>query len=63
MRLFKVDWVYSGIDLGSSDMLVSKEFLNIADICSLLEKMGCTASSEAMRGSCFTYPSGFFVVE
>jgi hypothetical protein len=49
MGFLEVDWVYSGIYLGGPDVSVAKQLLDIADICSLLEKMGCAASAEAVR--------------
>jgi hypothetical protein len=49
MGFLEVDWVYSGIYLGGPDMPMTKQFLHIADISPLLEKMGCAASAEAVR--------------
>jgi hypothetical protein len=49
MSFLEVDWVYSGIDLGGPDVSVAQQLLDIADISPLLEKMGCTASAEAVR--------------
>ena len=43
-----IHWHHLGIELGGSDILMAKEFLDISYICPVLEKVSGAGSPEGM---------------